>query len=250
MDRLEATELLDLWERGLAQSPPRRIAALLRAAWPDASCGDVLDWPLGLRDARLLALRRRLFGSDLTLVSRCPSCGDAVETTFSVDDVLLPDDARAETVDQAGGTIARSNYTVAFRLPTLGDVVAIAEGAPLTPATVRERLLARCVDVRAADGSPAELSAVPFGVIDEIVDGMAEADPQADVQLACVCPACDRAWLALFDIATVLWTEIHAWARQLLRDVHVLARAYGWRESDIVTLSPTRRRMYLELAAR
>jgi hypothetical protein len=32
-----------------------------------------------------------------------------------------------------------------------------------------------------------------------------------------------------------------------LRDVHELASAYGWRESEILALSPQRRQAYLEL---
>jgi len=32
-----------------------------------------------------------------------------------------------------------------------------------------------------------------------------------------------------------------------LSDVHTLARAYGWRERDILTLSPTRRQFYLNM---
>ena len=62
------------------------------------------------------------------------------------------------------------------------------------------------------------------------------------------CPACAGAWSATFDIAGFLWKEIHAWAKTALRGVHVLARAYGWRESDVLALSPTRRQIYLELA--
>ena len=49
------------------------------------------------------------------------------------------------------------------------------------------------------------------------------------------------------DIASFVWSEIHAWAIRLLHDVHALALAYGWREVDILTMSPWRRQAYLEL---
>jgi hypothetical protein len=77
---------------------------------------------------------------------------------------------------------------------------------------------------------------------------MAEADPQADVQLNLSCPQCAAAWSAPFDIEAFLWTEIAAWAGRTLQEVHGLARAYGWREQDILSLSATRRRIYLEMA--
>ena len=248
MNGLEATDLLDLWERGLTQSLPRRVDALLRATWPDAAEGDVCNWPLGLRDARLLALRRRLFGPDVTLLAPCPSCGETVESSFRVDDVLLAAEAPLASLSVSTAVIERHGYVITFRLPTSGDLIALAEapaGAPLTP---RDRLLARCVsDVRAGDGSPADAACVPVEIAAEIAALMAAADPQADVQLACRCPACGSGWAAVFDIAVVLSSEIHAWARQLLRDVHALGRAYGWREPDVLALSPTRRGIYLEL---
>jgi len=67
------------------------------------------------------------------------------------------------------------------------------------------------------------------------------------VQLSLTCPACSQSSSAAFDIASFLWTEVEAWARRTLRDVHVLATAYGWREADLLALSPTRRRLYLDM---
>ena len=50
------------------------------------------------------------------------------------------------------------------------------------------------------------------------------------------------------DVASFVWEELDGWARRLLQDVAVLARAFGWTEEDGVALSPTRREAYLELA--
>jgi uncharacterized protein (UPF0212 family) len=242
----DAAELLDLWERGLTQSLPRRAIALLRAAWPETTDADLLALPLGLRDARLLALRRHLFGPDLTIVAPCPACGDTVESTFQVDEVLLPEvvgDGRVTRV------LEREGYVITFRLPACGDLLTLSDAPRAEAARPREQLLALCViDLRRADGAPVEMSSVPESVSEAIAADMAAADPQADVQLACVCPSCGKTWDTLFDIASVLWSEIHAWARRLLRDVHALARAYGWREADVLALSPTRRQIYLELS--
>ena len=248
MRALDAAALLDLWERGLAQPLPRRVAALVHAAWPDATEADVLAWPLGRRDARLLTLRRRLFGADLTLIAPCPSCGVAVELAFRVEDVLLPEAREARGEMQV---IERDGYVIAFRPPASSDLLALAEAprAADRDGDPRQRLLARCVtDLRHADGASATIEDLPAGIVAAISAGMAAADPQADVQLACACPGCGRTWPALFDIASVLWSEIHVWARRLLRDVHTLARAYGWREADVLALSPTRRQIYLELS--
>jgi hypothetical protein len=88
---------------------------------------------------------------------------------------------------------------------------------------------------------------LPEEVVAGIARSMAEADPLADIQLGLTCPACERQWHVVFDILSFLWTEIEVWAWRMLADVHTLARAYGWGEREILSLSPTRRQFYLEM---
>ena len=76
---------------------------------------------------------------------------------------------------------------------------------------------------------------------------MARADPQADVTFSITCPACGHAWQAIFDIVSFFWREVNAWSYRLLYEVHLLASAYGWREADILAMSPWRRQCYLEM---
>jgi citrate lyase gamma subunit len=116
--------------------------------------------------------------------------------------------------------------------------------------TIRETLV-RSIDVRestVAIEPQRQLAELPAEAIDAAVARMAEADPQADVQLDLTCPACGHRWLALFDIVPFLWSEINAWAQRTLQDVHRLASAYGWREADVLALTPWRRQVYLEMA--
>jgi hypothetical protein len=42
---------------------------------------------------------------------------------------------------------------------------------------------------------------------------------------------------------------VAARAQRLLMEVHLLARAYSWRESDILAMSPARRNAYLQQVA-
>ena len=58
-----------------------------------------------------------------------------------------------------------------------------------------------------------------------------------------------REWQAAFDIATYLGRETDNWVAHVLQEVDRLARAYGWREADILAMTATRRRAYLELLA-
>ena len=112
----------------------------------------------------------------------------------------------------------------------------------------RERLLERCVlDARDPNGAAMAARALPQAVLAELAKQMESADPGAVVELSFDCPACHHSWQEVFDISSFLWREIHAWAQRTLRDVHMLARAYGWGEADVLALSPTRRQVYLEL---
>jgi hypothetical protein len=235
MRALAASELLDVWERGLAQPPAERALALLSAARPESTPAELARLSIGRRDAGLLALRERTFGTRIVSLADCPRCGDRLELEFDAAEIKAPmdDDQPGTLAVEAGGREIR------FRLPDSTDLLAVA-GQPDVTRT-RELLLQRCL----IDMSVEEL---PADAIEIVAARMADADPQGDVQLDMTCPACGHQWNAVFDIAAFFWSEIHAWAHRTLGDVHRLATAYGWREPDILALSPWRRQVYLELA--
>src|SRR5262249_29486760 len=94
-------------------------------------------------------------------------------------------------------------------------------------------------------GTPVTRDQLPYEVVEAISEGMAKADPFADIQLAICCTLCDHRWRAVFDIVSFLWREIENLAARLMRDVHALASAYGWCEREILALSPVRRDFYM-----
>jgi hypothetical protein len=92
---------------------------------------------------------------------------------------------------------------------------------------------------------PAEL---PANVRAALASAMADADPLAEVLLGVSCPACGAAFVADVDVGAFVWAELQAAARRLLREVDILARAYGWTEAEVLALDDRRRAAYLELA--
>lgn len=244
MRALSAAELLDIWERGLAQPPARRAVALLAGACPDMLPHALAELSLGRRDALLLTLREWTFGPHLSCVERCPNCGERLELDFQAGDIQVASEAEPPGVL----SLSVADCEVRFRLPNSLDLVAIPEDGDI--AAVRRVLLQRCI--LAARDREGERSAeeLPSAVVDAIAEGMGQADPQADVQLALACPVCRHQWKVRFDIVSFFWAEIEAWASRLLREVHLLARAYGWREADILAMSPWRRQCYLEMGGR
>jgi hypothetical protein len=240
MNALTAQELLSVWERGQSQPPFQRALLLLAAACPAAAPESIARWPIGRRDAALLTLRDWTFGRAIESVAACPACGEQLELRFDSDDIR----AEPEAADR-DGTVALhyGDYDIVARLPNSGDLAALALARPPDP---RQALLERCI-VQARCAGESDDGALPPEVEAAVIERMAAADPQADVELALTCPACRHDWAAPFDIVGFFWSEIETWAAQMLREIHLIASAYSWRESDILALSPQRRRMYLEL---
>lgn len=242
MRAIAAEELLGIWDRGTGSAPVHRVLDLLSAAYPERSREWLAREPVGARDRRLLDLRENLFGSEIASVALCPACGERLDLNFLVDDIRLPvaaGNGEPLMVD-AGG------YRLLFRLPDSLDLASLpidtdAEGA-------RDHLLRRCLLSAERDGEPAAGGDLPGEVLDLLLAGMGEADPQADLQMSLACPACGHSWSAIFDIVSYLWNEIDLWARGMTREVHILARAYGWSEKEILAVSPRRRRIYLAMA--
>ncbi len=235
---LTSAELLSAWERGQGQPLVTQALVLLSAARPDASLDDLARLSIGRRDAALLALRGQVFGSRLSSVVGCPACGERLELTFDAADIggeslALPAEDLALTAGE---------YSVRFRLPDSLDMAA-AQGSDAR--AVRATLIERCVLEARRGDEPVAAGDLPAKVVSAVAHRMAEADPMADIQISLTCPACEHAWQATFDIVSYFWAELHAWAYRLLAEVHTLASAYGWREADILALSPWRRQYYL-----
>lgn len=238
MTPLSAAALLDVWERAAAVSPVARPLAILAAAEPGCSVDALGVEPLGRRDARLSALRASLRGSVVEATAACPGCGEDVEARFDQRHVW---DAAASP--GAPVEVEARGWRLVCRPLTTADLVA-AEGDLLDGADV---LFERCVSAAWRGGERADPADAPPEVRDAVEQALADADPAADVVLALVCPSCGEAWDAPFDLAAFVWAELDFEARRVMREVDVLARAYGWREPDILRLSPWRRRRYLEL---
>ncbi|HSF47311.1 MAG TPA: hypothetical protein VLA73_02995 [Burkholderiales bacterium] len=229
MRALPAPELLRVWEQGLAQSPIERALALLAAGGSEEK--DVLaELSIGERDTRLLALREKTFGANCESLVACPGCGEQLELAFTLADMRRAPEGAAEL------SVDTDQHAFNFRLPNSIDLAEAAGARDERKA--RELLLDRCL---LNDGD----KVLPDEVLDRIAERMERADPQANVRLDLHCPVCDHVWQAVFDIESYFWTEIDAWAQRTLKEVHALASAYGWRELDILNMTPWRRRMYL-----
>lgn len=232
-------ELLQVWERGAGQPALTRALILLAVASPEQDNEALASWNIGRRDGLLLNLRGALFGPEIRCLTDCTNCGEQIELNFRIGDVRVPHGETGRAY-----RIATHGYEVQFRLPDSADLLAL-QGAP--PSQAEGHLLSRCIlGARIENGEVAAVE-LPAPVLSALSQAMSEADPQAEVLLEVSCPSCTAVAPALFDIVSHLWTELDAWARRMLREVHALALAYGWSEAEILRMSARRRRAYLDL---
>jgi len=230
--------LLDAWEDARRLSRFDRPLVLLAAWEPQDDVDSLARLPIGARDARLLSLREEMFGTQLSAGANCPHCGESVDISLSTSDIRIPveTESTGEEFELVSG-----RFSVRFRLPTTADLRWVAAA----PAGVDRRmtLLRRCI----VDSGSRSVDKLPTRVLNAVATRMGEADPQAIVDLAVDCPSCNETWLIPFDICSFLWNEFDELAQRIFREIHTLARAYGWSETEILQMSPMRRRVYLEM---
>jgi len=243
MRALSAAELLNVWERGLTQSPAERALTLLRAACADVSLESLKRLSVGERDACLLTLREQTFGPQLWSVASCSKCGEKLEMSFSAAELRV----EVEPIATESLALTVDGYELCFRLPNSLDMAAVADCRDL--AAGRQLLIERCISSAELDGQSVNVAQLPANIIDVFAERLGELDPQGNLELTLLCPQCNHEWQSIFDIEAFLWKEITAWAIRILREVHALASAYGWSEFDVLKMSHWRRQAYLELAS-
>jgi len=234
MRALSNAEFLGLWERGFRLHPVEQGLLALSAALPEVSHESLADWPLGRRNSALVELRDSCFGSSLHGWTACTRCGEKME--FEMDSRVLLKEAADQKPSPDEAIVVKGQ---SFRLPTSRDLAQAANETDCREAAIR--LIERC---RIGNGESVGWSAED---LEEIGERMELADPLAETRLALKCPACDNEWNETLDIASFFWEEIEARAKRILWEIHAFASAYGWTEAEILSLSETRRALYLEM---
>jgi len=214
-----------------------RLCQMPRGHW-DARNAALLDafgmtgaWDTaGARQAALLEFYASNFGERLDGVAACPGCATEVELNVPVAELVsrMPEPEPVEPFDVDG-------VTVRWRLPAAADLAASARCAD--PGEGAVLLLERI-------GGGAELS---DPAREALAQRVAAADPFADISFELSCPECGASWESPLDIGEFVWAGLRSAARRLLGEVDELARAYGWSEAQILSLSQRRRNSYLEL---
>lgn len=237
MRALTGELLLAAVEEGAHEHDLDRALTLLALALPSSERADLAELAIVERNLLLLRLRELSFGPLLAMIGSCPRCEARLEFTLPVGSIgaTIERLAPAGAMEWSDGHIGRR-----LRPLNTNDLLAVADEPDYRAA--QERLLMRCFDevgVSGARVSPPEAA--------EIRQRFEDLHAAAEVRCAIECVACSERATLDIDVSRILWLEVRGAARRLLSDIHELARAYGWSEPTILSMSSRRRNAYLEM---
>jgi hypothetical protein len=241
MHILANSELIAVWERGSGEDSVGRALTVLSGCF-DEPRDELVRLSIGNRDRKLLEIYERLFGPALDAFAECPACRESLQYSLLTRDLVAAQPQR----DPSPLRIETDGASVRLRLL---DSLDLRAATACTDLGLAGRLLMeRCIVEAEVGGQSVAPEDVPEYLREPISTALAAADPQAEMLIDLTCTACTHHWQVTLDIERFLWSRICATAKRLLREVHALASAYGWREPDILALSPVRRQTYLEMA--
>lgn len=192
------------------------------------------SWTVASRLQGLLAVVRTTRPADLDISARCDRCHEPLSFSLPLEGFLQ--------TPPSGLLRCQPENDSAFnvRLPTGADQKGWLETGEDNPETLAKTLV---VDEQAlARWDENHLSAM-----EQVLE---EADPYTALDLESECPYCEAAVSQPLDLESVLLHRLQSALTERLREVHRLARAYHWSESDILALPAQRREFYLACIAR
>ncbi|MFG2106445.1 hypothetical protein [Micromonospora chersina] len=222
-------DLVRLWPLGGSRGAGARVGAMLLRLYGEQARRDAL----GVRNQRMLTLHRAVVGRPIEAVVACPGCNADSEFVVPVEEIC----ALPKPSPEAAVRLAVGDVGVRFRLPAVADLEALA-GSSYT--TGIRRLAARtCLD-----GDPPSLGESD---LERLAQEWEALDPAGSIRVDLSCADCARAIAANVDPAEFVARDLDRTVKRLLREVDVIARAYGWSEDAILGLAAERRRWYVDL---
>jgi hypothetical protein len=233
MHALSSSDLLDLWEYGSGLHPLDRGLLALSAAFPEIPPASLADWTLGRRNKALIELHCSFFDPTLGGWTTCAGCEEKME--FEINGGALVNES-VDALNLAQGFTFKDQC---FRLPTSRDLAKAAQQKDAEAAAIC--LMERC---RTNVEGPVQWTQED---VEQVGEKMAVADPLAEIRIALSCPSCGRESTETLEIISFIWSAIEARAKRLVWEVHAIASMYGWTEKEVLSLSPARRALYMEM---
>ena len=194
----------------------------------------VVDLVAADRDRLLAAVYRRAFGDRIESTLTCVRCSQPFDLYFSLNRLLASlDEPRPGEWKALGDGRFEAANGVSFRLPTGTDELAVVG---LTPEEVEAVLLSRCTE-----GAEWPEGRTAF---EELLEQVA---PLLDLELLAPCAECNHVHTVQFDIQSYVLGALVAERRRLLVEINRIARAYSWSLDEILSLTRSDRRQFVEI---
>ena len=189
------------------------------------------------RDRLLAVIYSRIYGRRVDSSAICAACGEAFDLHFDLADLI--DTLLSSTETELIQTQPDRSYLlpegIRFRLPTAEDELAVIGMSQEDAETL---LLQRCM--LAPESQEIEKGVNDF--LAKIQSAMAALAPLVDTELDAKCPECSYMQQVHFDLQHFLLQALCNDRDQLMRDLHILASAYGWGLNEILRLARSQRK--------
>ncbi len=228
MPEINEANALTLWENGEGLSVLDR-AVRMAAMAGGITTNSAADLTISDRDRLLLAALHRASSGAVPVIAPCPTCNMVNEA-----DVVLAAMLRAQDQPSAIARIGRRRAAV--RPPSSRELAAAIASGDLASLTARY-----C--------EPGDKS-LPPEAAQAVEAALERAFPLLNIMISMQCGGCGENFAQRFDPVPLLWAQVVTLAKRAIADVDLLARTYGWSETEVLALSPARRRLYCEAAAR
>jgi hypothetical protein len=232
----EPTSSDELYVLETAQSPALAILDLAERVATLVD-GRAVNWdplPASEIGAVALAIRQAWIGDRLSTDGTCSDCAERVDVSFRISEYLNhfqpSTPADVATADDGWYEVSR----IRFRVPTVADLTD-ALGIDNNTAT----LAGKCVQ-------PGDLSEEQWQIVDAALDQIA---PSLDGTVGGLCPECGASMQLRLDPCSYVMAELRELFAGIYYEVHLLARAYGWKEADVLSMGRSRRIKYAHLVS-
>jgi hypothetical protein len=192
---------------------------------------------LGDRAILIIQIRATLLGDKIQALLKCPFCKESL--SFELSSKSLIQQSRVKPL--VAYPVEFENFLLMVKPVTGAVLEAIAESSSSNNSL--EQLAKLCI----VSSKPALPEKPSDELIATIGSKLREIDPQADIVLNIVCPVCNRPIQVPFEIEEYFFNEMAGRLGQLEREIHWIALNYHWSEKEILSLSITKRKRYIEL---
>ena len=198
-----------------------------------AGPGDALQLTVAERDRLLAAVYKESFGDHIAATAVCRHCEKPFDLDFSLSQLL------EQTQPTPLKREIRLDDGTRLRVPTGADEQALLS----QPSTLSaEALLNRCIEGETGDHRPIDVA--------QALERLEQAAPVLDLEVDAPCPECGGDNPVYFNIQEMLLGALLRERSRRLGEIHLLARAYGWRLGEILELTRVDRRALVDLLER